>query len=57
MSVRTHVLPALMILVGIAAVVRTLAAGGGVTAAGLLAGVLLVVAGGLRLWAETRGAR
>ena len=57
MSVRTHVLPALMVLIGIAAIARTLAAGGGVTASGLLLGVLLVVAGGLRLWAETRSAR
>lgn len=52
MSVRTTLLPALMVIVGIAVVVRTLAAGGGATAVGLLIGVLLAVAGGLRLWAE-----
>ena len=54
MSVRTTVLPALMLLVGIAVVVRTLAEGGGPTAAGILLGVLLALAGGLRLWAELR---
>ena len=52
MSVRTTLLPALMLVVGIAVVVRTLVEGGGVTAAGLLLGALLAVAGGLRLWAE-----
>jgi hypothetical protein len=57
MSARTHLLPALMLLVGLALVARTLAAGGGATAAGLLLGVLLAAAGGLRLWAETRGRR
>jgi hypothetical protein len=52
MSVRTTLLPALMLVVGIAVVVRTLVAGGGATAVGLLLGALLAVAGGLRLWAE-----
>jgi hypothetical protein len=51
MSVRTHLLPAVMLLLGLAIVVRTIALGGG---AGLLIGALLAVAGGLRLWAETR---
>jgi hypothetical protein len=43
-----------MLVLGIAIVVRTLVAGGGVAAAGVLIGVLLAAAGGLRLWAETR---
>ena len=57
MSARTHVLPALMLLVGVALVVRTLAEGGGATAIGLLFGILLTVAGGLRLWFELRASR
>jgi hypothetical protein len=50
-SARTHLLPAIMLLLGIAMVVRTAAEGGG---AGYLIGALFAVAGGLRLWAETR---
>jgi hypothetical protein len=50
-SLRTHVLPAVMLALGIAIVVRTAVEGGG---AGYLIGALLGVAGGLRLWAETR---
>ena len=49
-----RVLPAVMIVLGIAIVVRTLTAGGGPASVGLLFGVLLAVAGGLRLWAEHR---
>ena len=49
-----RVLPALTLLLGIAIVVRTLTAGGGVTSVGLLFGVLLAVAGGLRMWVERR---
>jgi hypothetical protein len=49
-----RVLPALMLLLGVAVVVRTLVAGGGATSVGLLFGVLLAVAGGLRMWAEWR---
>ncbi len=52
MSARTTLLPALMLLVGIAVVVRTLVEGGDATAVGLLLGLLLAAAGGLRLWAE-----
>jgi hypothetical protein len=47
-------LPAVMLLLGIAIVVRTLAAGGGPTSVGLLFGVLLAIAGGLRIWVERR---
>lgn len=51
MSLRTHALPLIMLLLGLAIVVRTAVAGGG---AGYLIGALLAVAGGLRLWAEER---
>jgi hypothetical protein len=49
-----RVLPAVMLLLGIGIVVRTLAAGGGATSVGLLFGVLLAVAGALRIWVERR---
>ena len=49
---RTTVMPSLMVLVGIAAIVRTAAAG---RLVGVLIGVLLIAAGGLRLWVERRG--
>jgi hypothetical protein len=52
--VNDRVLPVLMLLLGIAVVVRTLVAGGGATSVGLLFGVLLAVAGGLRMYAEWR---
>jgi hypothetical protein len=50
----TMVLSGLMILLGIAIVVRTLAAGGGALATGVVLGLLFVAAGGGRLWAERR---
>jgi hypothetical protein len=49
-----RVLPGIMVLLGIAVVVRTLVAGGGPTSVGLLFGVLLAIAGGLRMYAEWR---
>jgi hypothetical protein len=52
--VNDRVLPVVTLLLGIAVVVRTLVAGGGATSIGLLFGVLLAVAGGLRMWAERR---
>jgi hypothetical protein len=48
---RTTVMPALMLVVGLAVIVRTAAAGREI---GILLGVLLVAAGGLRLYAEHR---
>jgi hypothetical protein len=51
---RTHVLPALMALLGVALIVRTLAAGGGALAVGIVFGVLFVAAGVGRLYLETR---
>jgi hypothetical protein len=54
-SARGHVLPALMLLIGIAILIRTIAAGGGPVATGILLGVLFCAAGAGRLWAERRG--
>ena len=54
MSVRGTLLPLLMLLLGVAIIVRTLTLGGGPTAAGLLVGALFCAAGGLRLWVERR---
>jgi hypothetical protein len=53
-SSATHVLSGLMVLIGVAIVVRTLAEGGGPAAIGLLLGVLLVAAGVGRLYVERR---
>jgi hypothetical protein len=52
--VNDRVMPVVTLVLGIAIVVRTLVAGGGPTSIGLLFGVLLAVAGGLRTWAEHR---
>ena len=51
---RTRVLPALMMLIGIALIVRTLAAGGGALAIGIVFGVLFLAAGAGRLYLDTR---
>jgi hypothetical protein len=50
----TVVLSGLMVVLGVAIVARTLAAGGGPLAAGIVLGVLFVAAGAGRLWAERR---
>jgi len=50
----THVLSALMVLIGVAIVVRTVAEGGGAAAFGVLVGALFVAAGAGRLYAERR---
>jgi hypothetical protein len=50
----TLVLPIALVVIGVALVVRTLAAGGGPLALGLLMGILFVVAGVLRLSLERR---
>jgi hypothetical protein len=52
--VNDRVLPVLMILLGAGILVRTIAAGGGATSVGLIFGILLLVAGALRLYAEHR---
>jgi hypothetical protein len=54
MSPITLVLSGLMVVLGVAIVVRTLAAGGGPLAAGIVLGLLFVAAGAGRLWAERR---
>ena len=43
-----------MIVIGVALIVRTLAAGGGALAIGPLLGLLFVVAGAGRLWVTRR---
>jgi hypothetical protein len=53
-TVATRVLSALMVVIGVAILVRTIAAGGGATAFGVLVGVLFVAAGAGRLYAERR---
>jgi len=51
----TRVMSLLMILIGIALVVRTIAAGGGLGAVGIVLGILFVAAGGGRLYLQYRG--
>ena len=50
----TRVLSALMVVIGVAIIVRTVAAGGGPLALGLILGLLFVAAGAGRLYAERR---
>jgi hypothetical protein len=50
----TLVLSGLMVALGVAIVVRTLAAGGGPLATGIVLGLLFVAAGAGRLWVERR---
>ena len=50
----TRVLSGLLIVLGIAVFVRTAVAGGGVLALGYLLGILLVVAGTLRVYLSRR---
>ena len=54
MSPITLVLSGLMVVLGVAMVVRTLAGGGGPLAVGVVLGLLFVAAGAGRLWAERR---
>lgn len=51
----TVVLSSLVALIGVAIVVRTIAAGGGAVAQGVLIGVLFVAAGAGRAWMAWRG--
>jgi hypothetical protein len=50
----TLVLSGVMVLLGVGIVVRTIAAGGGPLAAGIVLGLLFVAAGAGRIWAERR---
>ena len=43
-----------MVVLGVAMIVRTLAAGGGPLALGIVLGLLFVAAGAGRLWVERR---
>ncbi len=54
MSPISIVLSALMVVLGVAMIARTLAGGGGPLAVGILLGLLFVAAGAGRLWAERR---
>ena len=54
MSPVTMVLSSVLVLLGVGILVRTIAAGGGPGAVGILMGVLFVAAGAGRLWAERR---
>ena len=54
MSPLTAVLSGVMILIGVAMVVRTIAAGGGALAFGIVLGLLFIAAGAGRLWADRR---
>jgi hypothetical protein len=50
----TLVLSGLMVVLGVAILVRTIAAGGGPLASGIVFGLLFVAAGAGRLWVERR---
>ena len=50
----TRVMSVLMILIGIAILIRTVAAGGGAIATGVLLGVLFVLGGAARLYLQIR---
>lgn len=50
----TRVMSILMVVIGIALLVRTLAAGGGPVAVGVLLGLLFIAAGGARLYLQFR---
>jgi hypothetical protein len=50
----TAVLSGLMVVIGLALIVRTVSGGGGPLAVGMLMGLLFVAAGAGRLWAERR---
>jgi hypothetical protein len=51
-GMRTRVLPLLMALIGVVLIVRTLVAGGGALAVGIVFGVLFLAAGAGRLFLE-----
>ena len=54
-SSSTRVLSIAMIVIGVALFIRTLAAGGGAIATGMILGVLFVLAGAARLYLQLRG--
>jgi hypothetical protein len=52
MTAATTFLSALMVVLGVAMIAITLSRGGGPLAVGILFGVLFILAGGVRLWAQ-----
>jgi uncharacterized membrane protein HdeD (DUF308 family) len=50
----TRVMSVLMVVIGVVLLVRTLAAGGGALALGVLLGLLFIVAGAARLYLQFR---
>lgn len=50
----TTAMSAIMIVIGVALLIRTIATGGGALAKGILIGVLFIAAGGLRLYVQSR---
>ena len=51
----TRVMSVILIVLGIVLVIRTISAGGGPAAAGVLLGILFVLAGAARLYMQHRG--
>ena len=51
----TRVLSIAMIVIGLALIARTLLAGGGALATGLVLGILFILAGAARLYLQLRG--
>ena len=54
-SSSTRIFSIAMIVIGIALIVRTLAAGGGAIATGVVLGLLFVLAGAARMYLQLRG--
>jgi len=54
-SSSTRVMSIAMMVIGIGLIVRTLVAGGGALATGIVLGVLFVLAGAARLYLQLRG--
>jgi hypothetical protein len=52
--IRTRVFPLLMVVIGVALIVRTLTLGGGALAIGIIFGVLFLAAGAGRLYLEAK---
>ena len=51
---RGSILPALMVLIGVGLIVRTILGGGGPVAIGIILGVLFIAAGAGRVYVERR---
>ena len=51
----TRVMSAILIVLGVVLIIRTVTAGGGVSAAGVLLGVLFIFAGAGRLYLQRHG--